>query len=177
MIRTRTMAVASPEVPPSRSAVGVPAVRAVWRLSRVVALSAALLLTLTGCALLDPHRVIIPTGAQVGRIVISGDTLTIEPSTVPAGDVYFAVEGPPDGLGFVTGGGVGTVHEPLTDADMARLARGDWQGLTYIYGMVGEDDIVSFHGLSPGKYAFILGPDGAGRGEVPRAIAVLTVVP
>ena len=148
-----------------------------WRLCWMATSSLSLLLTLTGCALLDPHRVIIPTGALVGHIVITGDELTIEPSTVPAGDVYFAVDGPVDGLGFVTGGGVGSEIEPLTDADVARLARGDRQGFAYVYGMVGEDDIVYFLGLTAGKYAFILDPDGAGPGEVPRAMAVLTVLP
>jgi hypothetical protein len=158
-------------------AAGVLGARGMWRLRWMATLSLSLWLTLTGCALLDPHRVFIPTGAQVGRIVISGDTLTIEPSTVPAGDVYFAVEGLADGLGFVTGGGVGSATEPLTDADIARLARGDRQGFAYIYGMVGEDDIVHFPGLTPGKYAFILYQDGAGPGEGPRAIAILTVLP
>jgi hypothetical protein len=177
MIRTRPMAVASPDVPPSLPVTSVSAMRATWRLGWTVALVVSLLLTLTGCALLYSHRVIIPTGAHVGHIVISGDTLTIDPSTVPAGDVYFAVDGPADGLGFVTGGADGPATPPLTDDDVTRLARGDRQGFSYVYGMVGEDDIVYFLGLSPGKYAFILDPDGGDPGEVPRAMAILTVLP
>ena len=143
----------------------------------MVTLAVSLLLLVAGCELLFGHRVTIPPSAQVGRIVISGETLTMDPTTVPAGDVYFEIEGSPHDLGWVTGSSEGWPPPALSNDDIARLARGGRQGFTFHYGMVGEDNILKFSGLLPGKYAFILNVDDAGPGDAPDAIAILTVLP
>jgi hypothetical protein len=147
-----------------------------WRLAWMAAISASLALALAGCDLMG-HRVSVPPGSQVGHIVVGGDTLTLDPSSVPSGDIYFVIEGSPSSLGLVTGSGGGWPPPPLTDADVARLTNGDRQRFTFSYGIVGEDNILKLSGLLPGKYALILDPDDSQTGIAAGAIAILTVLP
>ena len=139
---------------------------------------AAILLLLLANSVLLGCRATIPPGAEVTRLVIGEDSMTLEPSTVSAGDVYFEVEGPSEGLVFVTGMADGPQVPPFSDAAIARLVRDpdDTEGTASVDATV-LDGIVTFKGvsaLSPGKYAFTL---EVGPGADAPLVAVLTVVP
>ncbi|MGH2488714.1 MAG: hypothetical protein ACRDFR_03760, partial [Candidatus Limnocylindria bacterium] len=76
----------------------------------------------------------IPPDAQEVHIVVTESTVTLEPATVHAGDVYFIVDESADATGdaaftFVSRGEPGQEGAdplPLSDEDVARLAEGDY---------------------------------------------------
>ena len=120
---------------------------------------------------------------------------------MPSGDIFFSLVGLRDDLTFVTGvrcgagdraaatmphplpadwcgtAGIddGWPPAPLTDQQIARLERGDREGLAI--GLGDDDGIVRLSGLLPGRYAFILDPDHAQPGTPFRDMAILTVLP
>jgi len=142
----------------------------------------------------SPQR--IPLDAQTVHVVVTESEVRLDPATVHAGDVYFVVEEPDDPTGhsgfvFVQGttfhgDDCGPVQPdapppdctvqpgPLSDDDVARFARGDYQGAYFEGGWGGTAKVV----LLEGKYAFLIfGPGGDQPGTPPLAIAVLEVLP
>ncbi len=148
------------------------------------------LLVLAGCARSTP----IPAGGQEVHVTITDTEVRLAPATVRAGDVYIVLDAPPEGsFAFVERARAGETPGPLTDGDLARLARGDTEG-TSIGGLdaggcapdqraedrgrMGPCGNVMQVRVAPGKYALVGGsPEGdPATGERP-AIGVLTVVP
>jgi hypothetical protein len=126
----------------------------------------------------------IPLDGQVVRVIVEGDEVRLEPSTVAPGDVYFTTDGVMDSAGHGEFAFVSAGYEPdcppceaprpMSDEGIARLAQGDYQG-TAIEG--GWGGYAKFP-LLRGKYAFILAnPGGEGPGIPPASIAVLEVTP
>lgn len=72
----------------------------------------------------------IPDGAQEVHVVITESEVRLDPSTVRAGDVYLVLDAPLDAsIGFVKQARTAAATPgPLSDDDLARLARGDTQG-------------------------------------------------
>jgi hypothetical protein len=121
----------------------------------------------------------IPAGAQQVRVVATAASVQVTPATVHAGDVYFVLGLPPQGvlLDFVRGSaGVGGA---LTDADLARLTRNeDSEGLSSEAMDVSCCGNVYKKTLAPGRYAFVVhDPRAAQPGLPPVSIAVLEVQP
>jgi len=124
----------------------------------------------------------IPTGAQEVHIVVTATAVRLEPAIVHAGDVYFTVDEPDDpsghaGFTFVGRGYPGQIGgdpQPMSDDDVARLARGDYQGTG---SQSGWGDQAKFT-LSEGNYVFLIaGPGGGLPGVPPMSMAVLEVLP
>lgn len=136
----------------------------------------------------------VPAGAQLVAVSVTGSAVRLEPATVRAGDVYVVLETPGSSVGFVQRKSTAQDRPgPLTDDDLARLARGDTEGTA----IGGFDDV----GCSPeqraqdrgrmgpcgnvfrlvldaGRYAFVAGGlDGAPSGDYSGSIAVLEVLP
>lgn len=121
----------------------------------------------------------IPAGAQTVHIVLSASDVRLDPTTVHSGPVYFVVDGPHDlseqaNFSFVSAGYGSQCPPcnaplPLSDDDVARLARGDYQGT----GTEGGWGRYAKFPLLEGKYAFLTG--GAEPGVRPLSIAVLEV--
>ena len=83
-------------------------------------------LLLVGCG---RGQTAVPAGAQLVAVRATGSEVNLDPATVRAGDVYVVLETPGSSVGFVQR--KSTAEErpgPLTDEDLARLARGDTQG-------------------------------------------------
>lgn len=123
----------------------------------------------------------IAADAQVVRIVVTATEVRLDPATVHAGEIYFVVEGADDPAGhaeFMFVQRKRTAAEtagPMSDEDVARLARGDYQG-TAIEGGWGTYARFTLH---EGKYAFLIALPGGGPDDdvPPQSIAVLEVVP
>jgi hypothetical protein len=148
------------------------------------------LLALAGCARSTP----IPAGGQEVHVAVTDTEVRLVPSTVRAGDVYLVLDAPPAGsFAFVERARAGETPGPLTDADLARLARGDTEG-TSIGGLdaggcapdqraedrgrMGPCGNVMQVSLAPGKYALVGGsPEGDPTTGARPPIGVLTVMP
>ena len=136
--------------------------------------------------------------AQYIRVFANNETIQLDHATVHVGNnVYLVLEPPTDHVVFIEGKPTAeAVPGPLTDADLARLARGDLQG-TSVQGfeMTGCDgdaleadrgklrvpgncgNVFWLPDLEPGTYAFLL-EDPAGLPEgAPIVVAVLEVTP
>ena len=119
----------------------------------------------------------IAADAQVVHVVVTRSEVRLDPATVHGGEVHFMVEGADDpaehaGFTFVSAGyGQGDTPLPLSDAAVARLAHGDYQGT----GLEGGWGSYAVFTLREGKYAFLTGPDQPG--VPPHSIAVLEVLP
>lgn len=143
-----------------------------WPFGPPIAVLAVLASVLVACSRATP----IPAGAQEVHVVITEAAVRLEPTTVPAGDVYLVLDTPSDGsFAFVER--KRTAEEtpgPLSDDDLARLAGGDEEG-TYLEsfgvgcsaaqraedrGQMGPCGNVWKVVLVAGKYA-ILGPGSA----------------
>jgi hypothetical protein len=154
-------------------------------------LSVVLALAVVGC----DRATAIPPGAQVINVTIAGPNVVLDPPTATAGDVYLVVDAPPNSsLSFVEAQAApDAVPGPLSDADLARLARGD-TALTSITGFdpggCSADQAAADRGkmgpcgnvmkivVVPGTYAFLSGapePDPATGKVLP--ITVLDVAP
>ena len=145
----------------------------------------AVALSLTACRTADP----IPPGAQQVHVAVTQASVTINPRTVRAGDIYVVLEGPELDVGFAMSvPNAGATPGPLSDADLDRLARGEVQGLglrsfevgcdaaqrAEDRGKIGYCGNVRRQPLSAGKYAFYIGSPEAGG---VRSMAVLEVLP
>jgi len=131
----------------------------------------------------------IPPNAQVVRVALTESEVRLNPATVQAGEVYFVVEGPADSAGhegftFVSRGyGAQCCDHPLpmSDEDVARLAKGDSQGT----GAESGWGTYAKFTLSGGKYAFLVfGPAGDQPCDAlhpacapPQSMTVLEVLP
>lgn len=136
----------------------------------------------------------VPPGAQAVHVIVTGSELRLVPMTVHAGDVYVVMDTPGSSVGFVQQqrDPSPATPGPMTDADIARLERGDTQ-FTNIGGFhhpgcpadqphgpllddhCGHIFIVS---VRPGKYAFYAGElEGLATDPGAASIAVLDVVP
>ena len=131
----------------------------------------------------------IPASAQVVRVAFTDSEVRLNPATVHAGAVYFVVEGSADPAGheeftFVSRGyGAQCCDHPLpmSDEDVARLAKGDSQGT----GSESGWGTYAKFTLSRGKYAFlVLGPAGDQPCDAlhpacapPQSMTVLEVLP
>ena len=165
-----------------------------------------LALVVAGCRL---GQATIPSGAQLVHVVTTTSVVRLDAATVHAGDVYLEIDEPADGGSFLFVERKAEATDtpgPLTDDDLARLARGDTQGTSIsgagpsCIGPQGEGrghlaapgvcgDVFKF-ALGPGKYA-ILGPGwneqltevspvptaGPSGPLIPATMAVLQVLP
>ena len=141
-----------------------------------------------------PGQTPIPPGAQQVHVVVMESEVVLTPTTIRAGDVYIVLDAPEDGsfLFVRQKSAAAATPGPLSDDDLARLARRDTQG-TAIEGLdaggcAPEQDAAARGHIGPcgnvylvrlveGKYA-ILGetPEG-GSPDVPPPMAVLEVLP
>jgi len=144
-----------------------------------------LAIALAGCRSADP----VPAGAQVVHVAVTNDTVSLEPATVHAGDVYVSLEGPVLSVGFAQSVPVaGAEPGPMNDDELKRLAGGSTEGIGVSGFDVGCSEAqqaedrgkqgycgnVRKQPLTVGKYAFFIrGPEGA----APKSIAILEVLP
>ena len=141
-----------------------------------VAAAVAMMATLLGCGILGGGRE-PPPGAQVVKVIQTGDQVSLDASTARAGEIW--LEFPPEGATLVTHGLEGL--EPLSDEEIARLARQDTQGMT-VNGFSVHDTPYGRLELKAGKYAFVvfdetLPPDVDPVGIPPLSMAILEVTP
>ena len=153
--------------------------------TRPLPLLLAVAVLLTACRTADP----IPVGAQVVHVAVTAASVTINPKTVRAGDVYVVLDGPELDVGFATSvPSAGATPGPLSDEELDRLRLGDVQGLGLSSfevgcdaaqqaedrGKIGYCGNVRRQPLTAGKYAFYIGSPEAGG---IRSMAVLEVLP
>jgi hypothetical protein len=142
-----------------------------------VILIALLASALVGC---EPGPISVPSGAQAVHVIATTSEVRLSPATVRAGDVYLVLEGPVENAELVerqptAAGSPG----PMSDQDLARLARGDTEGTSIEDISVGCCGNVFKMVLPAGKYAFIISDPGGKSGGLvpPRSMAVLEVLP
>lgn len=126
---------------------------------------------LAGC----PGPTSVPPGAQQVRVVVTGSEVRLEPATARAGDIYFVIDTPGAEVIWVQRMAMaGGTEGPMSDEDLARLARGDTQGMSITCCLGTGEPYGNVHRvvLSPGKYAFL-----ARQPESPGPMAVLEVLP
>ena len=156
------------------------------RVAGGAAAAIALAATTAACDVHEP--IVIPAGAQVIRVTVSDTEIALQPASVHAGDVYLVNEGPAPDFTFVArSSGPGADAEPMSDADVERLALGDFQ-FTSMEGFsvscapdqwtegrhwegCGENVALT---LSAGRYAILAGAEEPGVAPV---MAVLDVDP
>jgi hypothetical protein len=146
----------------------------------------------------------IPAGAQEVHIAVIESGLRLDRATVRAGDVYLVLDTPRSSVGFVSRKRANLDNGPLSDDDIARLARGDTQGLAVEgfdlegcsdeqraedLGQMGYCGNVFRTVLVPGKYAFtgpgwseqqtepLVPPTPGPPGSLPAWVAILQVLP
>ena len=134
----------------------------------------------SGLVSCEPGPISVPSGAQQVHIAATASEVRLNPTTVRAGDVYLVLDGPVQNAELVerqptAEGSPG----PMTDQDLARLARGDTQGTLIEAISVGCCGNVFRMVLPAGKYAFIISDPGGKSGGLvpPRSMAVLVVTP
>jgi hypothetical protein len=144
-------------------------------LRRVIRAVLVLVVVVAGCE----SATAVPAGAQQVRVVATPGLLQVTPSTIRAGDVYFVLDLPAQGvrLAFVrssTGAG-----GALSDDELARLAQNvDAEGLTSETLDVSCCGNVYKKTLASGRYAFVVtDPTAAQPGLPPRSLATITVEP
>jgi hypothetical protein len=142
-----------------------------------------LMVVLVGCGGGTP-----PPGAQQVQVTVTDSELRLDPATVPAGDIYLALDLPGSSVFLVQRQrGENDPPGPLSDHDLARLARGgDAQGFSTTIlsdpgcaedrGRMGPPcgNVYHLGVMAPGRYAFHIGNIEHGP---PRSMAVLEVLP
>jgi hypothetical protein len=173
----------------------------VRQISIAVLLFCLLACILAGCG---RGRTPVPAGAQVIHVAVIESELRFDRATVRAGDVYVVLDTPRSSVGFASRMRGDLETGPLSDDDIARLARGDTQDLVIggfdllgcsneqraeDRGLMGPCGNVFKSVLVEGKYAFLgpgwkeqqteaLVPSTPGpSGSLPGSIAVLQVLP
>lgn len=132
----------------------------------------------------------IPPGATTVSVTLAGDEVRLEPSTVPAGDVYLVLDTPGMSVSFAMGqDSAEATPGPLTDEALERLAGGSSEGTAMTSfgdhgcspeqraedrGRLGPCGTVFLQPLVPGRYAFFAGDPEPGG---PVKLAVLVVQP
>ena len=149
-----------------------------------IGLAGLLVVVLAGCGMTQKP---IPPDAQVLHLVITPAEIRLDPATARAGYVYVVLDTPNTGYTFVSTGLGPDGEIPLTDDDLARLRRGDQQGMSFAFwggeqcspeqiaegrGKMGPPcGNVAEMNLTPGMYAFLIEADAG----PPTAMAVLQV--
>jgi hypothetical protein len=173
----------------------------------VAAAAGMMVLVVAACG---PGQATIPSGAQVVHVVATASVVRLDAASVHAGDVYLQIDEPADGGSFLFVERKAEATDtpgPLTDDDLARLARGDTMGTSisgagpscigpqgagrgHLAGPGVCGNVFKFAALGPGKYA-ILGPGwneqltelspaptaGPQGPVIPATMAVLEVLP
>lgn len=154
------------------------AVRAAMALAGGLAVAVVALVVMLISVWGSPPR--IAADAQVVHVVVTASEVRLDPTTVHAGRVYFLVEGSDDPAGHAgftfVGAGYGRDASPLplSDAAVARLSQGDFQGT----GLEGGWGNWATYTLREGNYVFLVaGPELDRPGIPPQSIAVLEVLP
>ncbi len=136
----------------------------------------------------------VPSGAQRVHIADTDTSLSLQPATVRAGDVYVVLDGPRQSVVLVSQKRTAEATPgPMTDDDLDRLRWGDTEGTlteglsvtcsaeqrAAARGQLGECGNVYRFTLAPGKYAFLPAPpDGGGSGQQSvGTMAILEVSP
>lgn len=133
----------------------------------------------------------IPSGAQEVHVIVTGADVRLDPAVARAGDIYVVLDTPGSSVGYLER--KATAEEtpgPLTDDDLARIARGGDAGGFNIggfeaggcsesqnkedFGRMGPCGNVVLVTLAAGKYVFFLGTLEEGP---PTSMAVLEVLP
>ena len=141
---------------------------------------------LAACDVHEP--VVIPAGAEVVRVTASDEEVRLTPETAAAGDVYLVLEGPNQGIEFVSRlVDPDASPEGMTQAEIDRVAAGDYQstmleGFSVTCAADEWTDAQQWEGcgenvkltLAPGLYAVLASPDEPGVAPV---MAVLEVTP
>jgi hypothetical protein len=127
-------------------------------------------------------------------MVVTDEAISLEPTTVRAGDVYLVLDSPADGsiVFFQSKASASATPGPLTDAELARIALGDTQG-TEMGGLdaggcdagqnaagrgrTGPCGNAMHVMLVPGKYAILADTPEAGSSAAQPPMAVLEVTP
>ncbi len=132
--------------------------------------------SLLGCQLLQPYGDRSPDD-NVVRIGVAEDRITLDPSSVPAGEVY--LEPPPEGATLISADSTEGEGEfgPVDDATLARLRLGDLQSMTVHLVQGAHGGRFQRSELAPGRYAFAILADDQQPGVPPVAVEVLTVEP
>ncbi len=147
--------------------------------------SAVLTLVVGGLfASCSPGPIAVPEGAQEIHIVVSGDSVSLTPLTVRAGDIYIVLDVPGSSVNVVEPStATAESPDPFTDDALDRIRHGD----TFLTSMGGIADSERYGNvrklvLAPGRYAFLADAPEAlaerwGGTIPPEAMAVLTVLP
>jgi len=132
-----------------------------------------------------PGPISVPPEGQRVEVVIDGDTITLDPTTVRAGDVYLVLVRP--GTSMLLVERKSTPEEtpgPLSEAELDRVRRGDTFHTAITGGFANGEPYgnVSRIVVTPGLYAFLVEePEllAARSGGVipPGKMAVLVVTP
>ena len=118
----------------------------------------------------------VPSGAPQVHVTATTSEVRLDPTTVPAGDVYLVLDVPDAGVDLVQAQAGGAASPgPLTADDLARLAKGDTQGLMMETLSVNCCGKVVKKTLAPGRYAVV--PGGTEDGQSPPTVAILQVGP
>jgi hypothetical protein len=151
--------------------------------SKVMVISLGLLAAvLAGC---DGGRTAIPSGAQEVHVFVTGSEVRLDPVTAHAGDIYVVVDTPGSSVTFIQQMATAEATPgPLSNDDLARLARGDTQGMsiTCCFGNGETHGNVHKVVLGAGKYLLITDDptalaDRSGGVVPPGSMAVLEVGP
>ena len=137
----------------------------------------------------DVHEpVVIPPGASTVRVLASEAGVRLTPDTAPAGDVYLVLDGPNQGIEFVSRlADPNGSPEGMTQAQVDAVAAGDFQS-TLLEGFSVACDVDEWTEeerwegcgenvkltLTPGFYAVLAGGEEPGVAPV---MAVLEVTP
>ncbi len=157
---------------------------------------AVLMLGLAGCIATGCSGGLapIPSGAQQVHVADSDSSLSLQPTTVHAGDVYVVLDGPRQNVLLVSQKRTAEATPgPMSDDDLARLRRGDTEGTSTegisvtcsaeqrasARGRVGYCGNAYRFTLTAGKYAFLpASPEGGPPGQMSAGtMAILEVSP
>jgi hypothetical protein len=120
----------------------------------------------------------IPSGAQQVHVAASETEVHLDPAAVHAGDVYLVLDVPQQGVELVRSGSSAGGSGPLSDADLARVAKNaDAEGIASEALQVSCCGKVFKEALAAGKYAIVLLDPAHSPGNPPVSLAVLEVVP
>ena len=125
-----------------------------WRVG-VIVLPLLVAVAIGAC---EPGAIVVPSGGQAVHVVVSGDTVRLEPATVRAGDVYLVLD--QTGTNVVLVQAKAAPEEtpgPLTDEQLDRISHGDTfhTSITGGFASGGPHGNVSKLVLAPGRYAFL----------------------
>ena len=153
-----------------------------------------LVLASFGLVACSPGSEPIPSGAQTVHVTITEDAVQLDPATIRAGDAYLVLERAPDNaMVFVAAlPGPDRAPHPLTEGDVAPIARGDTEGTSISgvgaggcspeqdaagRGRIGPCGNVMAVTVAPGLYAILGDTPEVAPGAPPLPMGVLEVTP